>query len=118
MFGTAMTTPATTGCADAAFRRADARLNAQWAKTMRTYKRAGSFNKRAGEQLGAFDNLLRGQRAWLHYRDATCRAQGLVTGGGTLAPMNEILCGANITDLRTKELFDLSRNPNDPDEAL
>jgi uncharacterized protein YecT (DUF1311 family) len=117
-FDTAMTQPAMTGCADAAFRRSAARLNAQWAKTAAAYKRVDQFNKQIDQQASAFDNLLQGQRAWLTYRDATCRAQGLTNAGGTIASMNEILCRASMTDLRTKELFDLSRNPNNPDDAL
>jgi len=116
-FATAMTQPAMTGCADAAFKRADARLNVQWAKTAAAYKRVDQNNKKAGQETGAFDSLLRGQRAWLTYRQATCRAQGLINAGGTIRGMNELLCRASISDARTKELLELSQNPNS-DEPL
>ena len=116
-FDTAMTQPAMTGCANAAYKRADARLNVQWAKTAAAFKRVDQFNKESGREADAFDNLLKGQRAWLTYRQATCRAQGLVNAGGTIAGMNELLCLASITGVRTKELFELSQNPNS-DEPL
>jgi uncharacterized protein YecT (DUF1311 family) len=117
-FDTAITQTAMTGCADAAYRRADARMSAQWLKTAAAFKRMDQESKRTPWPTKAFESLLQGQRAWLTYRDATCRAQGMVNAGGTIAPMNELLCRAGITDLRTKELFELSRNPNNPDESI
>jgi len=113
-----MTQMAMNACADAAYKRADARLNAQWEKTAAAFKRLDESNKSSPWPTKAFDNLLEGQRAWLTYREATCRAQGDVTAGGSITPLNILLCLTGITDLRTKELFDLSRNPNNPDEPI
>jgi uncharacterized protein YecT (DUF1311 family) len=116
-FDTAMTQSAMTHCASAAFERADARMSAQWAKTAAAFKRVDRDSRATPWPTKAFDSLLQGQRAWLTYRDATCRAVGLVNAGGSIAPMNELLCRAGITDLRTKELSERSRNPNS-DEPL
>ena len=116
-FDTAMTQPAMTGCADGAFKRADARLNNQWALTSAAFKRVDQANRESGRETGAFDSLLRGQRAWLTYRKATCHAQGLVNAGGTIRDMNELLCLAAITSARIKELIGLYLNPNS-DEPL
>ena len=116
-FDTAMTQSAMTHCASAAFERADARMTTQWAKTAALFKRVDRDSKTTPWPTKAFDSLLQGQRAWLTYRDATCRAVGLLNAGGSIAPMNELLCRAGTTDLRTKELSDLSRNPNS-DEPL
>jgi uncharacterized protein YecT (DUF1311 family) len=116
-FDTAMTQSAMTHCASAAFERADARMSAQWAKTAAAFKRVDSDSRAGPWPTKAFDSLLQGQRAWLTYREATCRAVGLINAGGSIAPMNELLCRAGISDLRAKELFELSRNPNS-DEQL
>jgi uncharacterized protein YecT (DUF1311 family) len=116
-FDTAMTQSAMTHCASAAFERADARMTAQWAKTAAAFKRVDRDSKATPWPTKAFDSLLQGQRAWLTYREATCQAVGMLNAGGSIAPMNELLCRAGITGLRTKELSDLSRNPNS-DEPL
>src|SRR5215213_9843999 len=77
-FDQAMSQTAMNACADAAYKRADARLNARWAKTAAAFKRLDEDNKGTPWPTKAFDSLLEGQRAWLTYREATCRAQGLV----------------------------------------
>ena len=110
----AMTQVEINGCAAASFQRADAALNVQWSKTFAVYKRSDAENKDDGDgefAVGA-DNLLKGQRAWLIYREATCRAVASLSGRGTITPMNFSYCMADITWKRTRELADLTINPN------
>jgi uncharacterized protein YecT (DUF1311 family) len=116
-FDTAVTQSAMTHCASAAFDHADARMSAQWAKTSAAFKRVDSDSRAGPWPTKAFDSLVQGQRAWLTYREASCRGVGLIYAGGSIAPMNELLCRAAITDTRTKELLLLSQNPNS-DEPL
>lgn len=116
--GKATTQLVASTCANGDFKRADALLNQQWRDTALAYKRVDAGNKATGLAATAFENLLRGQRAWVTYRYATCLALRQTNAGGTIAPMNELVCLAGITRQRTKELYELSRNPNNPDESL
>ena len=100
-------------CAAASFERADAALNAQWAKTLKVYRQSDTDNKAIGADLAdGAENLLKGQRAWLIYRDATCRAMTSLSGGGSIAPLNFSICMADLTWKRVNELSALTINPN------
>ena len=106
---------ALTACANAAYNRADHGLNVQWAKTAEAFKRHDKVSSGSSEEP-AFPLLLKAQRAWLAYRNATCRSVSL--DNGSISPMNFALCMERITKLRTAELLELSHNPNNPDEPF
>ncbi len=98
------------GCANEAFKRADAKLNVQWQKTAAAYKRLDTESKGLNGADAGFPYLLTAQRAWLQYRDATCHA--IASGGGTIAPLNYSMCLVAMTQRRTQELDELAHNPN------
>jgi len=81
-------------CAGEAFQRADAALNAEWAKVMAAYK-----GDKEAEKL-----LLDGQRAWLKYRDAQCQMAAYDSIGGSIWPLINSGCLAELTRRRTREL--------------
>ena len=84
-------------CAGDANQRADAALNAQWAKVVAIY----------GDDAESKKLLLDGQRAWLKYRDAQCQLAALDSRGGSIWPLINSGCFASLTRQRTKELSDL-----------
>lgn len=91
-----------TQCAGDEFDAADKALNAQWKLT-----RAAMVETDANlddDQKGAEKTLLKGQRAWIDYRDGQCEAEGFAVRGGTMEPMMVASCKARLTELRTKEL--------------
>jgi uncharacterized protein YecT (DUF1311 family) len=79
-------------CADSDLKRADAAMNAAYARLM----------KRIGPQAQA--GLKEAQRAWLPYRDRTCDLEALGTAGGSAQPMVRAGCLAALTQERTKRL--------------
>jgi uncharacterized protein YecT (DUF1311 family) len=84
-------------CAAEAYERADKALNAQWAKVMAAYK-----DEKDAEKL-----LLDAQRAWLKYRDAHCQADAYENLGGSIWPMINSGCMADLTRQRTQELREM-----------
>ena len=91
-----------TGCADRAYRAADADLNAAYGEAM---DRATRLD--AGDQVAAVPNatLLRdAQRAWLPFRDAACSAEAGTWGNGSGASMAFLLCAERLTTDRTRDL--------------
>lgn len=95
-----------TQCAGDEFDAADKALNAQWKLT-----RAAMVETDASldaDQKGAEKALLKGQRAWIDYRDGQCEAEGFSVRGGTMEPMIVASCKARLTELRTKELKSLA----------
>jgi uncharacterized protein YecT (DUF1311 family) len=83
-------------CAGDAYQRADKALNAEWAKVL------AAFEDAEGKKL-----LLDGQRAWLKYRDAHCRAAAFENLGGSIWPLINSGCLTSLTRERTRELADL-----------
>lgn len=95
-------------CAARDFERADARLNAQWARTVAAMKQrdtdgAPEWDKRPGH----FATLREAQRAWLRYRDAHCTNEGYAARGGSMESLLVSTCKTVLTDARTKQLSDL-----------
>lgn len=89
-------------CAGDDLAKADKALNAQWKLT-----RAAMVETDANldtEQKGAEKALLKGQRAWIDYRDGQCESEGFSVRGGSMEPMIIASCKARLTELRTKEL--------------
>jgi uncharacterized protein YecT (DUF1311 family) len=84
-------------CAGDAFERADKALNAQWAKVLAAY----------GDDAEAKKLLLDGQRAWLTYRDTTCALSAFDSRGGSIWPLINSMCLAQLTRERTAQLVEL-----------
>ena len=77
----------------ARYHRADAALNAQYRVAMAQAKADGTAAA-----------LLSSQRAWLQFRDAECRRIALGYRGGSMQPMQQSGCLAQLTDQRTRQL--------------
>ena len=80
--------------AAAAYRRADTALNIQY----------GAARNQARADAPAAAALLASQRTWLAYRDAECRRVGQQYAGGSMRPMQELGCKAELTRLRIRQL--------------
>ncbi|MBB3409132.1 uncharacterized protein YecT (DUF1311 family) [Rhizobium sp. BK316] len=95
-----------TSCAQARYDEADKGLNAQYKKTRAAM--VAIDKDLDADMKGAEQALLKAQRAWITYRDAQCENYGFQARGGTMEPMLVAGCLADLTDLRTKELKELS----------
>jgi len=84
-------------CAGEAYQRADKALNEQWLKVAADYLEDAESKKL----------LLDGQRAWINYRDAQCELAASDSKGGSIWPLINSSCLADLTRQRTKELADL-----------
>src|SRR5438067_6444687 len=104
-------------CAQRDFKQADRALNVQWQKLVVAARRKDRTLVHDRHDPPAFEHLLKGQRAWLTYRDETC-AWVQTAFGGSIAPMNSWVCMTDMTNARTKELERLARDPNDPDQPI
>lgn len=93
-------------CADKDYAAADKALNDQWKKTREAAKVAdGPLDK---NEQGAEKALLKSQRSWIDYRDATCEVAGFPMRGGTGEPYLVLTCLRKVTQGRTAELKDLA----------
>ncbi|MGB3436327.1 lysozyme inhibitor LprI family protein [Achromobacter sp.] len=81
-------------CADQAYRKSDADLNA-------AYK---EVNARLKNDRDTATQLHAAQKAWLFFRDAECAFASGGTSGGSAYPMVLSLCLDKLTQARTKEL--------------
>jgi uncharacterized protein YecT (DUF1311 family) len=96
-------------CAYRDYLIADAAMNAQWKITRAKAKKddadfAASGSAKFDSREGHVATLLEAQRGWLRYRDAHCRLDGYSARGGSLEPLLNALCKANLTRQRTEEL--------------
>lgn len=81
-------------CADQAYRKSDADLNAAYKAVMARLK----------DSKDAATKMQAAQKAWLFFRDAECAfSSGGVTGGSAY-PMVLSMCLDKLTQTRTKEL--------------
>ena len=104
-------------CGKGIYQRADRRMNEQWRKTLTTLRRVDKENAKSHLGFGpAADSLLKGQRAWLVYRNQSCESVRRIDPG-SIAPLNYFACLASMTESRTRELHALTINPNS-DEPL
>ena len=83
-------------CAGEAYQRADAALNAEYAKVLRI------LSDREGRRI-----LRDAQRAWIKYRDAHCKLAALDSVGGSIWLLINSGCLASVTRQRTAELSEL-----------
>lgn len=86
-------------CAQDNLLKADEALNAE-------YRRARVSMGGLGSQA---DMALRdAQRAWVAFRDAACKAEGLLVEGGSMQPLMVATCQTRLTEARTADLKLLS----------
>ncbi len=81
-------------CADQAYRKSDADLNA-------AYK---EVTERLKDSQAALTQLQAAQKAWLFFRDAECAFSSAGVTGGSAYPMVLSQCLDKLTQARTKEL--------------
>lgn len=81
-------------CAAETYARADTVLNERWQQLVRSLSR----------QPRRVEVLRTAQRAWIRFRDAQCEFEGLEFDGGSMQPMVELLCMADLTEQRANEL--------------
>ena len=92
-------------CAYQDFKRADAALNSQWRISVAVAKAADrNVDRTYDRQPGHFETLLAGQRAWLSYRDQHCLTESFMARGGSMQPLLENACKAELTRVRIKQL--------------
>ena len=89
-------------CAGQAFKAADSDLNSDYLMARDTMRQ---MDKDLPKELrGAEKALLKGQRAWIKYRDGACEAEGFTVRGGTMESLVVSSCLARLTRLRSEEL--------------
>ena len=92
-----------TRCAWQDFGRADAELNRTWRIALARSRRRSRDNPMPG--VTTYEAaLVKGQRAWVVYRDAQCAIEGQDMRGGSGEPMLEGQCRARLTRERTRFL--------------
>ena len=79
-------------CADMAFQKTDALLNATYKATLK------------GMDAHTADLLRKAQRAWVAFRDAECVYQNAENEGGSIYPMVYSGCLDRLTKLRIQQL--------------
>jgi len=89
------TTYDTSVCLSKVHDKVDAALNT-------TYQKALSMTKRFGSQ--DVDNLKDAERKWTAYRDAACKAEYGLWGGGSGGPNAQTMCVIRLTRQRTSDL--------------
>ena len=90
-------------CAWQDFEKADAELNAIWKDAMAAAKALDAEESNPNLK-GAAKALLAGQRGWIAYRDGQCELAGWEAHGGSMEPMLESGCKAELTRERTSQL--------------
>jgi uncharacterized protein YecT (DUF1311 family) len=80
-------------CADASFKKSDAKLNALYKK----------IQGRLNDDADTRKLLVQTQRAWGKYRDAECDFQTAGAAGGSMMPMLVAQCRDSLTQSRIKD---------------
>ncbi len=89
-------------CAGQAYRAADGDLNADYLMARDAMRQ---MDKDLPKELrGAEKALLKGQRAWIKYRDGACDAEGFTVRGGTMESLIVTSCLARLTRQRSEDL--------------
>jgi uncharacterized protein YecT (DUF1311 family) len=86
-------TAETSECFDKAYKTADGDLNRLYGRIQKVL---------SPDELAA---LVEAERLWLQYRDATCRAEYKLFGGGTAGPPTRLACLAAETRARQASLL-------------
>ena len=88
----AASTAETSECFDKAYKAADSSLNRLYGRIQKAL---------SPDEL---QSLVQAERLWLQYRDATCRAEYELFGGGTAGPPTRLACLAAETRAREASL--------------
>jgi uncharacterized protein YecT (DUF1311 family) len=88
----AQTTAEMQSCADEALSQIDSQLNDIYGAMIQRLDAEGA------------DRLRRAQRAWIAFRDAECRFQGLAAEAGSMNPVIVTECLASLTERRFADL--------------
>jgi uncharacterized protein YecT (DUF1311 family) len=92
-------------CAARDLELADGELNAIWPSVRNAMK---AWDERLSDYADAKgtanETILKGQRAWIDYRDSTCRLSGFESRGGTMESLIVTNCLADLTQRRVGEL--------------
>ena len=92
-------------CAYRDFERADAEMNVQWRRVVAAMREADKqVDRKYDQQPLHYDTLLAAQRAWLTFRDQHCTLASFEARGGSMQPMLDSGCKADLTHERTKQL--------------
>jgi uncharacterized protein YecT (DUF1311 family) len=63
------------------------------------------------------ESLIKAQRAWLIFREQSCLTEERISAG-SVHTRRYFECMERMTKGRTRQLFDLSRNPEHPENPL
>jgi len=95
-------------CALRDFETADAAMNAEWRRIVAAEREADKgIDRSYDRQPKHYDTLLAAQRAWLTFRDQHCLLASFEARGGSMQPMLDSGCRADLTRERTKQLKSL-----------
>lgn len=95
-------------CAYDDFDKADKQLNAVYKKALASQVELDTQSAEIEPgYVGAVKALKKAQRAWIDYRDGHCEGVSYAAVGGSMQPMLEQGCRADLTKKRTKELREL-----------
>ena len=90
-------TPEMVACLAKSLKAADAELNAEGRKALKIA--SDQYHRSTDVQ-----NLRDAERKWIAYRDAICKAEYGLVGGGTAGPSIQISCLIRITKQRIADL--------------
>jgi uncharacterized protein YecT (DUF1311 family) len=83
-------------CRSKIYQKADAELNSAYRAALKDV--GDNYSKRD------IENLQDAERAWIAYRDAQCKAQYELFGGGSGGPNEKLGCMIDMTSKRTAEI--------------
>ena len=92
-------------CARLGFEAADRELNDAYRQVRADMRDTDRFLEKYLK--GAEKALLKGQRAWIAYRDGACETEGFIFRGGSMEPFIISACKERLTRRRTKDLRDM-----------
>lgn len=90
--------------AGTAYKQADARMTQAWRALYADMKKRDAADGSRGGGFGYAAAALASQRAWLQFRDKQCVLESGEFAGGSLQPMAQAQCLANVTRARTQQL--------------
>ena len=100
-------------CALQDYQRADTEMNAQYRLAVARLRSADKDVDRAIDRQPLYYNtLVAAQRAWLTFRDQHCLLASFEARGGSMQPMLESLCKAELTKQRTQQLKSMVETEN------
>lgn len=102
--GTARNTIEINECAKRTLAQRDKELNAAYQNLVKSLASSDSSDVTNYDEVK--ENLLNGQRHWMHFRDNDCRAKYLLNVSGTIRDAVHLSCLIEHTEQRTRQLLD------------